>query len=69
MKIAYTFICCLIPILGFGQTYNTLADYRNQQKKAFLKDDFGPLRKENIQYLDYYPANTKYVVVAQLELL
>ncbi|TJZ60399.1 peptide deformylase [Sphingobacterium olei] len=69
MKIVYTFICCIIPILGFSQTHSALEHYRNQQKETFLKDDFGPLRKENIPYLDYYPANNNYIVDADVELL
>src|SRR5690606_31505757 len=38
-------------------------------KASYTKDDYGPLRKENIQYLDYYTASVDYRVEAEVEML
>ena len=43
--------------------------YREAQKTNFIKDEFGPMRKENIEFLDYFPADQNYVVEADVQLL
>ncbi|MFZ4862667.1 peptide deformylase [Sphingobacterium sp. Mn56C] len=48
---------------------SSLAEYRQAKKEHFLKDNFGPLRAENVQYVNYFPANSKYIVDADLQLL
>jgi len=60
----------LIPAVVFGQTIEQeITAYRETQKEGFLKDEFGPLRKENVQYLDYFPIDKKYTVEADVQLL
>lgn len=64
------FILCFIPSLLIGQNLKQeITTYREQQKAGFMKDEFGPLRKENVQYLDYFPINENYVVEADVEIL
>lgn len=51
-----------------AQNYEqSILEYRNKQKEAFLKDDFGPLRKENVAFLSYFPPDEKYVVTASVQ--
>lgn len=53
-----------------GQSYQQqIEDYRSALKASYTKDDYGPLRKENIQYLDYYTASADYRVEAEVEML
>lgn len=64
------FILCFIPSLLIGQNLKQeITTYREQQKAGFMKDEFGPLRKENVQYLDYFPIDENYVVEADVEIL
>lgn len=58
----------LTPIGVYAQSYNQdIQRYRDQKSESFRNDDFGPLRKENINYLDYFPANEEYVVRARVQ--
>lgn len=60
----------LLPFASKAQTYQQKIDlYRSEVKSKFEKDTFGPLRKENIGYLDYYSANENFVVQAEVEIL
>jgi peptide deformylase len=60
----------LLPFASKAQTYQQKIDlYRSEIKSKFEKDTFGPLRKENIGYLDYYSANENFVVQAEVEIL
>ena len=60
----------LLPFGGKAQSYEQKIDsYRSEIKSKFQEDTFGPIRKENIGYLDYYPANESFVVHAELEIL
>lgn len=53
-----------------GQSYQRqIEDYRSELKASYTKDEFGPLRKENIQYLDYYAPSADYRVEAEVEML
>lgn len=59
-----------LPSILFAQEIDTeITVYREKQKESFRKDEFGPLRKENVAYLDYFPINKNYVVEADVEIL
>ncbi|MCI0920617.1 peptide deformylase [Sphingobacterium rhinopitheci] len=68
-KLLFLFLLS-IPSFLLGQNIDTeINAYRTAQKESFLKDEFGPLRKENVQYLSYYPSSSDYIVEADVELL
>ena len=47
----------------FAQTYATkIAQHRAQYKKEFLEDERSPLKKEDLSFLRFYPANASYRV-------
>lgn len=59
-----------LPVLLFGQDLEKeILDYRAAQKASFEKDDFGPLRKENVSFLDYFSINPNYVTEANVKIL
>jgi len=59
-----------MPIASKAQNYQEQIDlYRSEIRSKFEKDTFGPLRKENLGYLDYYPANENFVVQAEVDIL
>lgn len=61
------FFCSLY---SFAQDYaSSLQDYRDNTRNNFLKDEYGPLRKENVAYLAYFPANEKFILNAKVEFL
>ncbi|NGM74770.1 peptide deformylase [Sphingobacterium sp. SGL-16] len=70
MRFILYLLLFLLPFGSKAQTYQQKIDsYRNEIKSKFEKDTFGPLRKENIGYLDYYTANENFVVQADVEIL
>lgn len=53
-----------------AQDYSAeLLAHRKQAAAAFAKDEFGPLRKNQIDYLNYFAPNPNFKVQAQVELL
>ena len=53
-----------------AQSYEQQIDiYRSELKSKLAQDEFGPIRSENISFLNYYPANKAYIVQAEVELL
>ena len=70
MKKVLLFFLLLYPILIFAQTYEQqILTYRENKKESFLKDEFGPLNIESIQYIDYYAPNENYKVTANVNIL
>ncbi len=70
MRFILYLLLFLLPFGSKAQSYQQKIDsYRNEIKSKFEKDTFGPLRKENIGYLDYYTANENFVVQADVEIL
>ncbi len=66
----------IIILLSFAtfsvnaQSYEQgIEDYRFTLKASYAKDEYGPLRKENIQYLEYYAASSDYRIEAEVEML
>lgn len=53
-----------------AQDYSAeLLAHRKQAAAAFAKDEFGPLRKNQIAYLNYFAPNPNFKVQAEVELL
>lgn len=70
MRKIYLILMLWIPSLLLGQTLEKeISDYREAQRASFLQDDFGPLRKENIDFLAYFPSSKDYVVEATVKIL
>lgn len=64
------FLFLFIPGIVLGQDYaRELTEYRQQKAEAFGKQEFGPLRKEQLGYLAYFPAQEGMRVEARVELL
>ena len=58
----------VVPIGIKAQHYEQQIEaYRTEVKNNLAKDEFGPIRNENLKYLNYYPANSAYVVEAEVE--
>ncbi len=59
-----------IPIFLQAQSFEeTLQHHRDQQAISMTSTAFGPLKKDQIAYLNYFPANEKLVVSAKVEIL
>ena len=70
MRILLYILFTLSPLYLLAQAYEQqLTKHRADIKESLFKDDFGPLRKENIHHLDYYPANKQYIIEAKVEML
>jgi len=54
----------------FGQDYKTLiAEHRKGYMEDFLKDERSPLKKDDLQLLRFYDADSSYRVTAKAEIL
>ena len=68
MKTIIYLITFLSPLLCVSQSIEQqIQSYRQEQIKEMVKDDFGPLRKDQVEYLEFFPAKQDYVVTAELE--
>jgi uncharacterized protein len=71
MKMKYCLVLLLLAGLKcFGQDYKTqIEEFRNKYKNDFLTDASSPLKKDDLQFLRFYDADSTYRVVATQELL
>ncbi len=46
-----------------------IQSYRDKQIQEMVKDEFGPLRKDQVEFVSFYPAKQDYVVTAAVEQL
>lgn len=70
MRFILHLILILIPFGISAQSYEQHIDsYRLETKNKFINDEFGPVAKENIDFLSYYPAHKNFIVQADVELL
>jgi len=70
MRFIFYLLLFILPFGSKAQTYEQkIESYRIETRSKFEKDDFGPVRKENIGYLEYFPANQNYLVQADVEVL
>jgi uncharacterized protein (DUF1684 family) len=60
----------LISLNSFGQDYKSQIDaFRDKYKSDFLTDPSSPLKKEDLQNLRFFDADSTYCVMATVELL
>jgi len=71
MKMKYYLVLLLLAGLKcFGQDYKVqIAEFRNKYKNDFLADANSPLKKDDLQFLRFYDADSTYRVVATQVLL
>lgn len=59
-----------VPSLIFAQNHaQEIATYRKEKDSAYLKNEYGPLKADQLSYLHYFSANQQYLVKAKVELL
>ncbi|HTE01817.1 MAG TPA: DUF1684 domain-containing protein [Mucilaginibacter sp.] len=60
----------LISLNCYGQAYKAgIADFRKKYSDDFLTDPSSPLKKDDLQYLRFYDADSTYRVTAKAEIL
>lgn len=65
-----TFLLLLISMNGFAQRYaEQIAKHRETYKQDFIKDERSPLRKNDLQNLHFYEADSAYKILADIETL
>ncbi|QXU39711.1 DUF1684 domain-containing protein [Pedobacter sp. D749] len=65
-----TFLLLLISMNGFAQNYaEQIAKHREIYKQDFIKDERSPLRKNDLQNLHFYEADSTYKILADVETL
>ncbi|MDR6940246.1 DUF1684 domain-containing protein [Mucilaginibacter pocheonensis] len=63
-------ILLMTSLSCFGQDYKTLiAEHRKGYMEDFLKDERSPLKKNDLQLLRFYDADSSYRVTAKAEIL
>ncbi|MFZ4262406.1 peptide deformylase [Sphingobacterium sp. HJSM2_6] len=66
----FIYILLLIPTLLSAQSFEQqVQTYRKLKAEEMTKSDYGPLRKNQIPYLNYFPGNERMVVQAKVEVL
>lgn len=69
MKII-TFLFLLVSLNGFAQSYQEqIAKHREAYKEDFIKDSRSPLKKDDLQNLHFYDADSTYRFSAEIKLL
>lgn len=69
MKII-TFLFLLVSINTFAQSFSAqIAKHREAYKADFIKDSRSPLKKDDLQNLHFYDADSTYKVIAEVVLL
>lgn len=70
MKALIYFISFFAPVILMAQSLEQeIQSYRDKQIQEMVKDEFGPLRKDQVEYVTFYPAKQDYVVTAEVEQL
>lgn len=65
-----TFLFLLISINSFAQSYaEQIAKHRETYKQDFIKDERSPLKKNDLQNLHFYEADSAYKILADVEIL
>lgn len=63
-------VLLMTSLNSFGQNHSTeIAEWQKKYKDDFLSDTNSPLKKEDLQYLRFYDADSTYKVIAKEELL
>jgi uncharacterized protein (DUF1684 family) len=62
MKYLILILCCATQTL-YAQNFTTeIEKHRAHYKKEFLTDENSPLKKEDLKFLQFYAANSSYIV-------
>ncbi len=70
MKALIYFISFFAPVILMAQSLEQeIQSYRDKQIQEMVKDEFGPLRKDQVEFVSFYPAKQDYVVTASVEQL
>lgn len=70
MKALIYFISFFGPVILMAQSLEQeIQSYRDKQIQEMVKDEFGPLRKDQVEFVSFYPAKQDYVVTASVEQL
>lgn len=70
MKALIYFISFFAPVILMAQSLEQeIQSYRDKQIQEMVKDEFGPLRKDQVEFVSFYPAKQDYVVTAVVEQL
>ncbi|WP_316826112.1 DUF1684 domain-containing protein [Pedobacter miscanthi] len=65
-----TFLFLLVSINTFAQSFSAqIAKHREAYKADFIKDSRSPLKKDDLQNLHFYDADSTYKVIAEVVLL
>src|SRR4051812_22808727 len=66
----FLLLLMLTGLRSFGQDFKTqIADYRKGYMDDFLKDTHSPLKKDDLQFLRFFDADSTYRVTAQASVL
>ncbi len=71
MKFIFSFILCIcLYTLADAQSYTTqINEFWTIKKNSLKQDGYGPLRPQDIGYIEYFTANEDFKVIAKVELL
>ena len=70
MKALIYFISFFAPVILMAQSLEQeIQSYRDKQIQEMVKDEFGPLRKDQVEFVTFHPAKQDYVVTAEVEQL
>ncbi|MDQ0638685.1 uncharacterized protein (DUF1684 family) [Pedobacter sp. W3I1] len=65
-----TFLLLLISMNSFAQSYaEQITKHREIYKQDFIKDERSPLKKNDLQNLHFYEADSAYKILADVEIL
>jgi uncharacterized protein (DUF1684 family)/peptide deformylase len=68
MKTIIYLITLLSPVFVRSQSLEQeIQQYRDKQIQEMAKDEFGPLRKDQVEFIKFFPVNPDYVVTAEVE--
>lgn len=69
MKKIYLLVLMLMSVKGFAQSYQAqITAFRKNYMNDFLEDKNSPLKKDDLQYLRFYDADSTYRVEATYQL-
>ena len=62
------FLLSLLSVRSYAQDFkSTIAAHREQYKQDFVKDAHSPLKEADLQYLNFFDADSTYAVTAAVE--
>lgn len=68
MKTFIYIIILLTPFMAMSQSFEKeIENYREHQVREMTKDEFGPLRQNQVEYISFFSPNQEYAVTADVE--